>query len=615
MYTYLQHITLLLAVFFTKGRCFVIYGLLICSLNLSAVMVTFQVDMSQMVISPNGVHLAGDFQGWDPSSYTMTNIGGGIYALTIDIPPGTYEFKFINGNAWGQDEQVPASCGVPNGFSIYNRTITITADIVLPAYCYAQCTPCGQANYVMNGSAANLGGDCYQVTPALQWQNGAFWSNTQIDLTEDFNLQFEVNLGTTDADGADGIVFVLQRLGSNILGASGGGMGYSSFGQSLGIEFDTFQNLEFNDPPYDHLSIEINGDVNHYGPNNISWPVQMSSANANTEDGANHIVSIDWKAGTQTLNVFFDCEFRLQATYDLVNQVFGGQPLVFWGFTGATGNLVNAQSVCALPQALLSASYDICPGSNVMINAGPSVDQVYNWSPVNYLSDPAIINPVASPPVTTVYQVTYLDLCNVLVTKSVTVNVLESGAGCFFLPLSLLDVQVTADNNLVHFDWRVSDETGITHYAIESSPSDEFDFSPVMLIPATGINHLISEYSAQCIRYSDDRYYRITAIDVFARREEISGIYYMEGSGKGDYQITYNTSSDQMQLTYQMMNERRALCVFQSDGKLLLRESLEAGTDRALVRCSAENANMIAVCVFSESGELLFSNRIIASVN
>jgi hypothetical protein len=534
--------------------------------------------------------------------------------LTIDIPPGTYEFKFINGNAWGQDEQVPASCGIPNGFSIFNRSVTITADTVLPAFCFAQCTPCGAANYVMNGSAANLGGDCYQVTPALQWQNGAFWSNTQIDLTEDFNLQFEVNLGATDADGADGVVFVLQRLGSNILGASGGGMGYSSFGQSLGIEFDTFQNLEYNDPAYDHLSIEINGDVNHYGPNNISWPVQMSSTNANTEDGANHIVSIDWKAGTQTLNVFFDCEFRLQATYDLVNLVFGGQSLVFWGFTGATGNLVNAQSVCVLPQALSSASYEICPGSNVMINAGPSVDQVYTWTPVDYLSDPFIINPVASPPVTTVYQVTYLDLCNVFVNKSVTVNVLESGAGCFFLPLSWLDVQVRPEEDLVHFDWRVSDETGITHYAVESSPVDQLEFTPVVLIPANGNNQLINEYSGHCIRHRDDRYYRISGVDMFATRDEISEIYYVEGNGTGDYQMHYNTSSEQIQLTYRNINARRTMCVFQADGKLLLQESLEPGSDRVVIHCASEHSTMIAVCVFSESGELLFSKRIIASV-
>ena len=574
-----------------------------------AVLVTFQVDMSQMVISSNGVHLAGSFQGWDPSTYPMTNIGGGIYAMTLNLPPGNYEFKFINGNAWGLDESVPAVCGMPNVFSVYNRSVDITSDIILPAFCFGQCGPCGQTNYVMNGSAASMGGDCYRVTAASQWQNGAFWSNTQIDLSTDFNLQFEINLGWNDADGADGLVFVLQRLGSNILGASGGGMGYSSFGQSLGIEFDTFENPEYNDPAYDHLAIELDGDINHYSPNNIAWPVQMSASNSNVEDGVNHTVSIDWKSGTQTMSVFFDCEFRLQATYDLVNHVFAGEPLVFWGFTGATGNLVNAQMVCATPVAMLTPSYEICPGSNVMINAGPSINQVYNWSPVTFLNDPALVNPIASPDSTIDYQVTYLDLCNVLVTKNIRVNVAESGAGCFFLPLTLLDFVVSADNDNVKIDWRVSDEAGVAGYIIESASSD-LVFSAETFVQVSGNGEFFNQYSSQIQRMIAGRYYRLRKVDAFGYSEVISQIVFVQGHLGNPCHAYYNAAAHDIRMNCKLLSEKMMVCVFLPDGRLFRRELLGPGAEEAAIHTEGIVATFAALCVFNETGELLYRTKL-----
>ncbi|MFM1930831.1 MAG: hypothetical protein RL226_134, partial [Bacteroidota bacterium] len=79
--------------------------------------------------------------------------------------------------------------------------------------------------YFLNGTAFALGGDCYLLTPAIGNQNGAVWYANQIDLTEPFDLKFEMNFGIVDANGADGIMFVLQTVGTNALGQSGGGLG------------------------------------------------------------------------------------------------------------------------------------------------------------------------------------------------------------------------------------------------------------------------------------------------------------------------------------------------------------------------------------------------------
>lgn len=108
--------------------------------------VTFQVDMSMQSISPNGIHLAGDFQSeagfgsdWNPSSTELFDADGDLtYEITVDIPAGTYEYKFINGNAWGADETPPAECTV-NTFN--NREISISGDIVLPAVPFNGCAP------------------------------------------------------------------------------------------------------------------------------------------------------------------------------------------------------------------------------------------------------------------------------------------------------------------------------------------------------------------------------------------------------------------------------------------------------------------------------------------
>ncbi|MFN5319173.1 MAG: T9SS type A sorting domain-containing protein [Bacteroidia bacterium] len=95
--------------------------------------VTFSVNMQGLDVSPNGIHVAGNFQSeagfptdWDPSATEMFDIGGGIYSVTVSLPQGVYEFKYINGNAWGTDETVPSECQVGGGNS--NRFVVVGAN-------------------------------------------------------------------------------------------------------------------------------------------------------------------------------------------------------------------------------------------------------------------------------------------------------------------------------------------------------------------------------------------------------------------------------------------------------------------------------------------------------
>ncbi len=102
--------------------------------------VTFQVDMSEQVISPDGVHIGGAFQGWDPGATMMTDAGDNIYTYSTIMSSGTYqEYKFVNGTTWEESENIPEECSSNN-----NRYITLPwNDTLIDLVCYASCGPCG----------------------------------------------------------------------------------------------------------------------------------------------------------------------------------------------------------------------------------------------------------------------------------------------------------------------------------------------------------------------------------------------------------------------------------------------------------------------------------------
>ncbi len=50
------------------------------------------------------VCLAGTFNNWDPQAKKMADKkGSGLFAATMMLPPGTYEYKFIINGTWCVD--------------------------------------------------------------------------------------------------------------------------------------------------------------------------------------------------------------------------------------------------------------------------------------------------------------------------------------------------------------------------------------------------------------------------------------------------------------------------------------------------------------------------------
>lgn len=76
------------------------------------------------------VHLAGTFNEWNTGSTPLTKGADGNWAVSVDLPPGRHEFKFVVDGEWccepgcdGTNNECP-KC-VPNSFGTMNRFIDV----------------------------------------------------------------------------------------------------------------------------------------------------------------------------------------------------------------------------------------------------------------------------------------------------------------------------------------------------------------------------------------------------------------------------------------------------------------------------------------------------------
>jgi gliding motility-associated-like protein len=291
-------------------------------------------------------------------------------------------------------------------------------------------------SFIVNRDAFSLGNDCYSLTRAFTFQSGSVWYQQKADLSKSFDVYFDINLGCLDAPGADGIAFVLQPISTSI-GVAGGGLGYQGIRPSLAVEFDTWQNSNFADPAFDHVSIMRNGNVDHASADNLAGPVGIFSNMSNAEDCNFHKVLIRWNAATQTIFVYINCDLRLRYSGDIVRSIFNTNPQVFFGFTAATGSAVNNQQVCFNYVSTVNKlqDYTICKGSSVQISAVNRFEK-YRWFPSIGINDSSIFNPVFSPDTTRIYYLEQTDICGFTYLDSFTIHVIDQKIN---YTLSLLD--------------------------------------------------------------------------------------------------------------------------------------------------------------------------------
>lgn len=235
--------------------------------------------------------------------------------------------------------------------------------------------------YHLNGNAFQESCNCYTLTRDEFFQTGSLWNINKISLNEPFDFKFNLFLGCADADGADGIAFVLQPISTSI-GSTGGGIGFEGVSPSIGILVDTWQNFEDNDPVADHIAIHKNGIIDHSPLTDVAQPMGALASGLNIEDCQWHTLRITWDPVTKLLATQIDGADRVSATIDMVADIFGGIPEVFWGFTSATGGSKNVQKVCTSlnPGFTLPTGQSTCfPQTLTFSDSSTSFGTIEKW--------------------------------------------------------------------------------------------------------------------------------------------------------------------------------------------------------------------------------------------
>lgn len=199
----------------------------------------------------------------------------------------------------------------------------------------------------LNGSAAQAG-SVLRVTPSLPGQSGSAFLTNPISLLNQnsFSAFFQFRMsnpgGSTDTDGvqgADGIVFALQTV-SNTAGGAGGGIGFLGLPNSVGVEFDSWNNGSIDQSSGNHIGIDLNGSV-------ASDPLAPVAPILN--DGSVYNAWVDYNGLADILEVRFSANSARPAT-PLLSKAVDLESILdsssaFVGFTSGTGSAYNDHDI------------------------------------------------------------------------------------------------------------------------------------------------------------------------------------------------------------------------------------------------------------------------------
>lgn len=299
-----------------------------------------------------------------------------------------------------------------------NRFILVIATVLA-------CTLPGNAQFTLLNDAVQLDDNTWRLTQASQSQKGQMWHEDPIDLSQDFEIHFRINLGTS-LTGGDGVTFTLQ---TSCLSAGGhaSAMGVVGIEPSVLLEFDSYFNSSKNDPDASHIALFKNGDNFHGSENQLSNDVGSNNVSVNNmENGVWRDVIVTWTAATQTFAMNYSGFDLLAHSSDLINTVFDGNTAVYWGFTGSTGGSVNVQRVQVIEypdNPLTLADQTICPGGSVQ--NGFLLNGTYSWQGEG-VSDPSVPRPWFSPEEDTEYLLSFEDSCGNLSSYKFNVSIADT---------------------------------------------------------------------------------------------------------------------------------------------------------------------------------------------
>ncbi|GAB1855248.1 hypothetical protein MHTCC0001_00810 [Flavobacteriaceae bacterium MHTCC 0001] len=205
--------------------------------------------------------------------------------------------------------------------------------------------------FTLAGSATEISSTEFQLTDAVNSQVGASTITDKVNFDYSFSFSFETYVGASD--GADGmaIIFHDDPSGSAAIGNAGIGLGAEGIQNGIVLEIDTYDNgvgAGVGDISADHGMIWDSD--NQSGAGLLTAAVDLGELENNTW----HTVTLDWDASTNTIQYTVGGILAGTYTGDLINNYFGGNNLVYFGFSASTGGLNNVHrvrfnDVCEVP--------------------------------------------------------------------------------------------------------------------------------------------------------------------------------------------------------------------------------------------------------------------------
>jgi Legume lectin domain len=190
----------------------------------------------------------------------------------------------------------------------------------------------------LNGNAAQAG-SVLRVTPASTSQTGtAFTTSKIVKHTKSWKTEFTISMHDSGGTPGDGMAFFVHPKGKGVIGDAGGGLGYASIGDSLAVEFDTFDNGG-PDEDANEVAIIVNGKAG------VSRDAAIPSFQLY---GAERHAWISYKAKSDKVKAFVsDTTTKpssplVSAKVNLKNVLEGKARA---GFTAATGGATEAHDV------------------------------------------------------------------------------------------------------------------------------------------------------------------------------------------------------------------------------------------------------------------------------
>ncbi|MCX5952201.1 MAG: YDG domain-containing protein [Cyanobacteria bacterium] len=243
-------------------------------------------------------------------------------------------------------------------------------------------------NNIIIDSSLQFNGDAYWdsakgsvvLTPSAVNKSGSFFYDTAISLADDasFSTSFQFKIseskGHDGQDGADGLVFVIKNSNAKAIGDNGEGLGYKGISNSLGIEFDTYNNgivaEAYKDSDGNHVGINLNGSIESKEATKIASNFNNALPWTAWVDYNDNLRSVDVRLANNSNSrpdssvLSYILQKSLKDTIGEVN----GSSLASFGFTAATGGATGKHEI--LSWSLFtpsSGSFSLNPSGDLLL--------------------------------------------------------------------------------------------------------------------------------------------------------------------------------------------------------------------------------------------------------